>query len=184
MLLAISKDVSLRRPGTQHWKSLRGRRVRRRLARGSRDAVLGLSAAASVFALSHHVDAWIKLVSAVVWASSGLLHLRRVDEIAARSGITAATERWSFGAGALVGGIGTFVVSRVGRRSTLLVVAVLCTRQFVWICYVQRETLGLLELAAGLGATGALVLAFEWMYERGKVRASPQWASDRPLSGS
>lgn len=57
--------------------------------------------------------------------------------------------------------LGTVVVNYIGRRPTLLVVAALCVAQFVWTCYVERDTLGLLGLVLALAAVGACLLGFE-----------------------
>ena len=192
-------------------------------------------------------DGWTKLVFAVVCASFGLLHLHRLNEIATQSRLTVRSDRWSFAAGASVGGlasctvvattgvgidlfvylllvlvcradlrvavptavmamaytsvvglvftasttglaagtvdnflaavpvvvigapIGAYVVSRVGRKLPLLMVAVLCVLQFAWIAFAERATLGLGGLIAGLGATGALLIGFEWVFVRSKA---------------
>lgn len=61
--------------------------------------------------------------------------------------------------------LGVFVVDLIGRKPTLLVVAVLCVGQFVWTCFSEQQRLGL----AGIGmALGALVLCL-WGFE--KLRA-------------
>lgn len=57
--------------------------------------------------------------------------------------------------------LGTVVVDYIGRRPTLLVVAVLCVGQFVWTCYVEQETLGLLGTVLALAAVGACLLGME-----------------------
>ncbi len=63
--------------------------------------------------------------------------------------------------------LGVFVVSLIGRKPTLLVVAVLCVGQFVWTCHTEQEALG----AAGIGwavlAVAALVLVFERLRKMG-----------------
>lgn len=48
--------------------------------------------------------------------------------------------------------LGALVVSLVGRRPTLLFVAVLCVGQFAWTCYVEWSVLGLGGLAVAVGA--------------------------------
>ncbi|WP_250458592.1 sulfite exporter TauE/SafE family protein [Microbulbifer litoralis] len=57
--------------------------------------------------------------------------------------------------------LGVFVVGLIGRRSTLLAVAVLCVGQFAWICVAEREALGGAGLLVALMAVGACLLAFE-----------------------
>ena len=195
-------------------------------------------------------DGGTKLVFAVVCASFGLLHLRHLNEIATQSSMTAQSDRWSFAAGASVGGlasctivattgvgidmfvylllvllyradlrvavptaviamayasvvgvvftasttglaagtvdnflaavpvivigtpIGAYVVSRIGRKPPLFAVAVLCVLQFAWIAFVERSALGLGGLVAALGATGALLLGFEWVFVRSRARGA------------
>ena len=46
--------------------------------------------------------------------------------------------------------LGVFVVAIIGRRPTLLVVALLCVVQFVWACYSERATLGVSGMALAL----------------------------------
>lgn len=48
-------------------------------------------------------DLWIKVVFAVVWASFGILHLYRIREIVAHTGMTDLGEHWSFKTGFVVG---------------------------------------------------------------------------------
>jgi uncharacterized membrane protein YfcA len=36
--------------------------------------------------------------------------------------------------------LGVFVVERIGRKPTLLIVAVLCVGQFVWTCWAERAS--------------------------------------------
>ncbi|WCL54684.1 sulfite exporter TauE/SafE family protein [Gimibacter soli] len=188
-------------------------------------------------------ELWIKVIFAVVWASFGVLHLYRINEIAGHSGMTEFDERWDFrlglklglGAGATVAAVtgvgidmviyaalvlltradlkiaiptsvvimaftsvlgiavkaigpgvqpgvyenwlaaapvvalgaplGVFVVELIGRKPTLLFVAVLCVGQFVWTCVAERAALGLGGIALALAG----VLAFLWGFE--KLRA-------------
>lgn len=193
-----------------------------------------------IFLLAPHVpDLWIKLVFAVLWASFGVLHLYRLNEIASHSGMTDFDERWDFRVGlglGLVSGatvvavtgvgidmviyatlvllcradlkiaiptsvvimgfnsalgigikgfitgvqpgvyenwlaaapivalgapLGVFVVSLIGRKPTLLVVAVLCVGQFLWTCHTERETLGLVGFLIAVGAVGVCLLGLE-----------------------
>ena len=55
-------------------------------------------------------DGGTKLVFAVVCASFGLLHLRHLNEIATQSSMTAQSDRWSFAAGASVGGLASCTI--------------------------------------------------------------------------
>jgi uncharacterized membrane protein YfcA len=192
-------------------------------------------------------ELWIKIVFAVVWASFGVLHLYRLDEIAAHTGMTEFDERWDFKVGLWIGllsgatvaavtgvgidmvlyamlvllaradlkiaiptsvlimaftsvlgisikifhigvqpgvfenwiaaapivalgaPLGAFMVEIIGRKSTLLFVALLCVGQFVWTCYTERAALGLMGLVGSLGAVGVCLLGFERLRSWGAV---------------
>jgi uncharacterized membrane protein YfcA len=68
--------------------------------------------------------------------------------------------------------LGVFVVSLVGRKPTLLFVAVLCVGQFVWTCYDERASLGLSGTAAAVGTVLVVLLAFERLRSLGLARSS------------
>lgn len=73
----------------------------------------------------------IKLVFAILWGSFGLLHLRRLNEIAGHQGMTDFDERWDFRAGLLIGvfaGATVVSVSGVGIDMVLYTVLVLLCR--------------------------------------------------------
>lgn len=57
--------------------------------------------------------------------------------------------------------LGALVVEFVGRRPTLLFVAVLCVGQFVWTCYAERAALGTWGLIAACAAVGVCLFGFE-----------------------
>ncbi len=57
--------------------------------------------------------------------------------------------------------LGAFVVDLIGRKPTLLFVSVLCVGQYIWTCYTERYTLGLLGMVACLAAVVACLLVFE-----------------------
>ncbi len=198
--------------------------------------------------LAPHVPALlIKVVFAVVWASFGVLHLYRVNEIAGHGGMTEFDERWDMRVGLLVGffsgasvtavtgvgidmvlytvlvllcradlkiaipssvvimgftslvgvgfknlttglqpgvyeswlaaapivalgaPLGVFIVGLIGRKPTLLFVAVLCVGQFVWTCHDERAALGWSGVAGCLAAVGAGVWGFEKLRAWGAV---------------
>lgn len=175
-------------------------------------------------------ELWIKLIFAVVWASFGLLHLFRINEIAGHTGMTEFNEKWDFKFGVWIGllagatvtsstgvgidmvlytvlvlvfradlkiaiptsvvimafnsilgvatkilsghglqagvyenwlaaapvvalgaPLGVFIVSKIGRKPTLLVVAVLCVGQFIWTLFSEQKILGI---------TGVLIAVF------------------------
>ncbi len=192
-------------------------------------------------------ELWIKLVFAVIWASFGVLHLYRINEIASHDGMTEFDERWDFRVGVALGflsgatiaavtgvgidmvlyaalvllcradlkiaiptsvvimgftsvvgivtknlstglqpnvyenwlaaapvvalgaPLGVYVVNLVGRKPTLLFVAVLCVGQFVWTCNTERSALGLSGLVLALGAVGLCLLGFERLRAWGAV---------------
>ncbi len=192
-------------------------------------------------------ELWIKLVFAVIWASFGLLHLYRINEISSHDGMTEFDERWDFRVGLALGllsgatvvavtgvgidmvlyaalvllcradlkiaiptsvvimgftsavgilfknvstglapnvfenwlaaapvvalgaPLGVFVVNLVGRKPTLLFVAVLCVGQFVWTLSVERSALGFSGLVISLLAVGLCLLGFERLRAWGAI---------------
>ena len=58
--------------------------------------------------------------------------------------------------------LGAFMVDLVGRKPTLVFVAVLCVGQFVWTCYTERAALGFGGLLASLVAVAGCL----WVFER------------------
>lgn len=202
-------------------------------------------------------ELWIKLVFAVIWASFGVLHLYRLNEIAAHEGMTEFDERWDFRVGLVVGlfsgatvvavtgvgidmvlyaalvllcradlkvaiptsvvimgfssalgiaiknlttglqpgvyenwlaaapivalgaPLGALVVNLVGRKPTLLFVAVLCVGQFIWTCSIERASLGLSGLILSLGAVGLCLLGFERLRAWGAVLVGEAKAKNR-----
>lgn len=192
-------------------------------------------------------DLWIKIVFAVIWASFGVLHLYRIQEIASHDGMTEFDERWDFRVGLVTGALaaasvtsvtgvgidmvlyamlvllcradlkiaiptsvvimafasvygivfknlftgvqpgvyenwlaaapvvalgaplGVFVVNLIGRKPTLLFVALLCVGQFVWTCHTEREELGTTGLFLSVLAVGVCLLGFEKLRAWGAV---------------
>lgn len=57
--------------------------------------------------------------------------------------------------------LGVFIVERIGRKPTLLFVAVLCVAQYVWTCNVERDALGVTGILLSLVAIGGWLLIFE-----------------------
>lgn len=57
--------------------------------------------------------------------------------------------------------LGVFVVELIGRKPTLLFVAVLCVGQFIWTCYSERAALGWAGVGLSLLAVGVVLLGFE-----------------------
>jgi len=57
--------------------------------------------------------------------------------------------------------LGVFMVQWIGRKPTLLFVAVLCVGQFVWTCHAERAALGPGGILVALAALGACLFGFE-----------------------
>lgn len=71
-------------------------------------------------------ELWIKVVFAVVWASFGLLHLFRINEIADRNGMVEFNETWDLRLGLLLGLFASItVVSVTGVGIDMVVYAAL-----------------------------------------------------------
>jgi uncharacterized membrane protein YfcA len=187
----------------------------------------------------------IKVLFAVVWASFGILHLRRTEDICANIGETPAAHRFDrkvgFTVGLLAGGtvasvtgvgidmilyavmvllmradlkvaipssviimaftsvvgiatkgfftgvqpgvfenwlaaapvvalgapLGAFIVTKIGRKPTLYVVAVLCLVQFAWAMWDESAALGWRGIVASLAAVALLNVGFEWLWRAG-----------------
>lgn len=67
--------------------------------------------------------------------------------------------------------LGAFIVGLIGRKPTLLFVAVLCVGQFIWTCTNQYAALGLSGLTLALLAVGLMLLIFEKLRAWGAVLA-------------
>jgi len=71
--------------------------------------------------------------------------------------------------------LGVFAVELVGRKPTLLFVAVLCVAQFVWTCWVEREALGVGGIAATVVGVGLILIGFERLrIQGGKIVGEQQ----------
>lgn len=62
---------------------------------------------------------------------------------------------------------GALVVSRIGRRPTLVVVSVLCVLQFIWTLVHERAELNAWNVSASLLGVVAFLLVFQDMYRHG-----------------
>ncbi len=190
---------------------------------------------------------WIKLLFAIVWGSFGLLHLRRIGEIASHDGMTDFDEQWDWRVGLAIGvlagslvasvtgvgidmviytvlvllcradlkiaiptsvaimaftsvvgiatkalftgvrpgvfenwlaaapvvalgaPLGVFMVNLIGRRPTLIFVAILCVGQLLWTLSQEWRALGVGGLIVSLLAVGACLYGFEKLREYGAV---------------
>jgi uncharacterized membrane protein YfcA len=188
------------------------------------------------------------LLFAVVWASFGLLHLFRLNEIAGHSGMTDFDEKWDFKLGLWIGllagatvaavtgvgidmvlytalvllcradlkiaiptsvvimaftsvlgvavktvsgqglapgvfenwlaaapvvaigaPLGVFIVAKMGRKPTLLVVAALCVGQFIWTLYTEQQRLGLPGMVLAALAVMVCLAGFELLRRWGAM---------------
>lgn len=92
-------------------------------------AILGtlIGSPIGIFFIAPYIpELWIKIVFAVVWASFGLLHLYRINEIAGHSGIIDFNEGWDFRLGLVLGVLSSAtVVSVTGVGIDMVVYAAL-----------------------------------------------------------
>ncbi len=80
--------------------------------------------------------------------------------------------------------LGAFVVDVIGRKITLVVVAVLCVAQFAWTCHVERAALGPLGFTAALVAVAACLALFELLRAWGGQLAGEGPTKASTLAGS
>lgn len=67
--------------------------------------------------------------------------------------------------------LGAFAVALIGRKPTLLFVAVLCLGQFVWTCYAERVALGSTGIALAVLAVVLALIGFERLRSWGRALA-------------
>ncbi len=72
--------------------------------------------------------------------------------------------------------LGAFVVDLIGRKPTLIFVAVLCVGQFGWTCHSERSVMGVRGMMLALGAVGLCLLGFERLRAQGGVLAGERTA--------
>lgn len=70
--------------------------------------------------------------------------------------------------------LGVFITALVDRRVTLWVVALLCVVQFLWTCYSERESLGLIGMSLAVALVGVCLFSFEVVRQLGERRARGQ----------
>lgn len=75
--------------------------------------------------------------------------------------------------------LGVFIVEMIGRRPILLFVAVLCVGQFVWTCFAERASLGVVGILIALIAVGGCLLGFEKLRAWGGVLVGEQQEKNR-----
>jgi uncharacterized membrane protein YfcA len=65
--------------------------------------------------------------------------------------------------------LGAYMVDLIGRKPTLLFVAVLCVGQFVWTCHAERAALGLRGTGIAIVAVGLALVGLERLRAWGAV---------------
>lgn len=75
--------------------------------------------------------------------------------------------------------LGVFMVQLIGRRPTLLFVAVLCVGQFVWTCFVENAALGVTGITVAIAAVGLILVGFERLRIWGGVLVGEQRERNR-----
>ena len=63
--------------------------------------------------------------------------------------------------------LGAWVVSKIGRRPTLIVVSLLCVVQFIWTLVHERDNLTIWNISAGCLGVVLFLLVFQDMYRHG-----------------
>lgn len=126
--------------------------------------------------------------SVVIMAYASLLGVA-VKNLSAGGLQPGAYENWLAAAPVVALGapLGVFVVSFIGRKPTLLFVAVLCVGQFVWTCYAERAALGVFGVLVAIAAVGLALLGFERLRAWGAIlagEAKPRKRTPDKVTGS
>lgn len=126
---------------------------------------------------------WIKLTFAAIWGGFGLLHLRRINEIAGHEGMTEFDEKWDFRVGLAVGlGSGATIVSvtGVGVDMVIYTVLVLLCRADLKIAIPTSVTIMAFASLVGI-ATKALTTGVQPGVYENWLAAAPVVAFGAPL---
>jgi len=125
--------------------------------------------------------------SVILMASTSLIGIATRLALAAHDPVGAALDpelfgNWVAAAPVVAVGapLGAWVVQRIGRRPTLLVVSGLCLVQFAWMAWSERERLGAWGIAAAVLAVLAVNAAFHAMWTRARREPSPAPPASRP----
>jgi uncharacterized membrane protein YfcA len=137
-----------------------------------------------IFFIAPYIPAlWIKLIFAVVWGSFGILHLRRIGEIASHEGMTDFDERWDFRVGLTVGLLsGALVasVTGVGIDMVLYTVLVLLCRADLKIAIPTSVVIMSFTSLVGIGTKAAFTGVQPGVFENW-LAAAPVVALGAPL---
>jgi uncharacterized membrane protein YfcA len=145
-------------------------------------AIVGLPI--GIFAVAPLVnELWIKVVFAVVWASFGLLHLYRIDEISSHEGMTEFDERWDFKVGFAVGmaaAASVAAVTGVGIDMVLYAALVLLCRADLKIAIPTSVIVMAFTSVLGIAIKGLTTGVHPGVYENW-LAAAPIVALGAPL---
>jgi uncharacterized membrane protein YfcA len=78
--------------------------------------------------------------------------------------------------------LGVFIVAKIGRKPTLLVVAALCVGQFIWTLYSEQLRLGVSGMALALLAVTACLAGFELLRRWGAILVGEKAARAQMLA--
>lgn len=76
-------------------------------------------------------------------------------------------ENWL--AAAPVVALGAFAVALIGRKPTLMFVAVLCVGQFIWTCHAERAALGVTGILLAVASVVVAIAGFEHLRRYGRM---------------
>jgi len=140
----------------------------------------------SILVLVCHADLKIAIPSSVIaMAFTSVVGI--LAKLAAGSVQAGVFEHWLAAAPIVAVGapLGAWVVSRVGRKPTLLVVSFLCVLQFVWTCYHEWSRLGWAGLGVALAGVVVFNAGFQWLHALGDRLARRQGGgADHPARGN
>jgi uncharacterized protein len=135
--------------------------------------------------LLYHMDLRVAIpTSVVIMAYTSVLGIAtKVSTTGIQAGVY---EKWLAAAPVVALGapLGAYIVALIGRRPTLLVVAILCVFQFFWTMHSESDRLGMSGMALSVGAVGICLLGFEGLRRLGAKLAEqrlPSRAAD-PVS--
>lgn len=129
----------------------------------------------SVLVLVCHADLKIAIPSSVIaMAFTSVIGIGM--KLATDSVQAGVYENWLAAAPivALGAPLGAWVVSKVGRRSTLLVVSILCVLQFVWTCYHEWARLQMPGLLLAMAGVVIFNIVFQQLHKLGDRLARRQ----------